>query len=191
MNTQSTQSSQLIAELVRSVEEDQRISVLHIGSVRSDTLDFFSGFRSRVQVFDMFSELPIPAVEETEAGLENYFLELMQLPADAKFDICLFWDLFDYLNSDALTAFLSALKPHLNANCKGHGFTVHNPRTPASMHLYGIRDRDSVSIRTRAKPLPGYNPHTQNALKQLLHCFLMERSVLLSDRRLELLLKAR
>jgi hypothetical protein len=191
VKNQSTQSSQLIAELVRGVEEDQRISVLHIGAVRSGTLDFLSQYRCRVQVFDMFSELPIPPIEETEAGLENYFLDLMQLPQEAKFDICLFWDLFDYLNSEALPAFLSALKPHLNRNCRGHGFTVHNPRTPASLHLYGIHNIDSVSIGTRQQPLPNYAPHTQNALKQMLHCFHMERSVLLSDRRLELLLKAR
>ena len=121
MNTPSTQSSQLLSELVRGVEEDQRISVLHIGSVRSDTLDFLSQYRCRVQVFDMFSELPVPPVEDTESGFEDYFSDLMQLPPEVRFDICLFWDLFDYLNNETLPAFLSALKPHLNPDCKGHG----------------------------------------------------------------------
>jgi hypothetical protein len=191
VNTISTQASQLISALVRGVEEDQRISILHIGPVLGDTLDFFSQYRCRIQVFDMFTELPIPAVEETEAGLESYFDDLLQLPDDAQFDVCLFWDLFDYLDTTALPAFLTALKPYLKPGCRGHGYTVHNPRTPASQLLYGIRDINTVSIRARKNALPNYAPHSQNTLKKLLHCFRMERSVLLSDRRLELLLQAK
>ncbi|GAB5451694.1 MAG: hypothetical protein Hals2KO_20220 [Halioglobus sp.] len=187
----SQQTSQLLPTLFRNLDEERRLSVLHIGPTSSDTINFFSGFRCRLQVFDLFAELPLPDIEETERGLEPYLQELLQFPADTRFDLCLFWDVFDYLDEDALPAFLSVLRPCLAASTLAHGFTVHNPRTPANDVLYAIKGIDQLSLRSRPTPLPGYAPHNQNKLKQLLHCFRTERSVLLPDRRLELLLRAK
>ena len=191
MKILATQTSQLLPELFRNVDEEQRLSVLHVGPALSDTMDFFAGFRCRLQVFDLFAELPVPALEDTEHGLEAYFRELLQFPAGTQFDACLFWDLFDYLDAGALPAFLSALQPCLRDNGLAHGFTVHNPRTPQNNYLYGIQAGNTVTLRERQRALPNYAPHSQTQLKTLLHCFAMERSVLLPDRRLELLLRAR
>lgn len=188
MTITATQTTQLLPELFRNVDEEQRINVLHIGPACSDTIEFFSHYRCRLQVFDLFAELPMPTQEETDLGLQHYFTELLQLPGNVQFDICLFWDIFSYLEEAALAAFVHALRPHLAPHCKGHGFSVHNPRTPPGNHLYGIADAHTLSLRTRPDALPGYRPHNQNRLRDALHCFVMERSVLLADRRLELLL---
>lgn len=191
MTIASTQTTQLLPELFRGLNEDQRIEVLHIGPALGDTIAFFSRFRCRLQVFDLFAELPMPAQEDTEQGMEHYFTNLLQLPQNVRYDVCLFWDIFNYLDEEALTAFMRALRPSLADDCRGHGFSVHNPRTPPSHHLYGIAASDQVSIRARSTTLPGYHPHNQNRLREALHGFQMERSVLLSDRRLELLLGAK
>lgn len=191
MQISSQQTSQLLPELFRGFDEERRLSVLHVGPAFSDTVNFFSAYRCRLQVFDLFAELPLPDIEETEQGLEQHVLDLMQFPEGTQFDVCLFWDVFDYLGGDGLKAFCSALKPCLTEATLAHGYTVHNPRTPATDYLYGISRIDAVSIRTRRETLAGYTPHNQNQLKQLLHCFQTARSVLLPDRRLELLLRAR
>lgn len=190
-STLSTQASQLLPELFRGVDEERRLSVLHVGTPCSDTMEFFSGFRCRLQVIDLFSELPPPPAAETERGLEAYFADLLQLSANCAFDVCLFWDLFDYLDDSALPAFLTALQPYTASDCRAHGFSVHNPRTPANNFRYGILDGNTLSLRQRTAALPGYSPHTQHQLNALLRGFRMERSVLLSDRRLELLLRAK
>lgn len=187
----SRQPSKLLSTIFRDIDAERRLSVLHIGTPCSESMEFFSGFRCRLQVIDLFAELPPPPEEETENGLTAYFANLLQFPTHCAFDLCLFWDLFDYLDETALPAFLTALQPFITRNCRAHGFSVHNPRTPANNYRYGILDAGTVSLRQRSTPLPGYRPHSQNQLNRLLRGFGMERSVLLSDRRLELLLRAK
>lgn len=191
MTTTSEQPSQLLPALFRNIDEEQRLQVLHLGPACQDTLDFFSSFRCRLQIIDLFAELPVPAEEDTQSGLHDYFRDLLQFAPATRFDICLFWDLFNYLRPEALRAFMRVLAPHLDDAALGHAFSVHNPRTDELPLLFGIRDSDHLGVRRRKAPVPGYAPHSQNRLKELLHCFAMERSVLLADRRLELLLRAR
>ena len=141
----------------------------------------------------MFSELPTPEPEEDadrSVQLQAFFAGLLQLPGEHRFDICLFWDLFDYLGDSALPALLTVLRPHLKYATLAHGFTMHSPRSPAQPFLYGIRESGALSVRTRRQTPPGYAPHNQKHLRDLLHCFRLERSVLLPDRRLEMLLRA-
>ena len=99
--------------------------------------------------------------------------------------------MFNFLDSEAISAFLTVLRPHLKQSSLAHAFSVHNLKTPQGSHLYGINQLDTLSFRSRRAALPGYAPHSQRELKELLHCFRLERSVLLPDSRLELLLQAR
>lgn len=191
MNTGSTQSSQLLPSLFGDFDEEQRLSVLHLGPPLQETLEFFSGRRCRLQVVDLFAELPLPAEEDTANGLVAHMRQLLQFPGEARFDVCLFWDMFNYLDAPALTAFLDVLAPHLPPACLAHGFSIHNPRAPQAGKRYGISAEETLSVRTRKESLPGYAPHSQNRLKELLHCFDIERTVLLADKRLEFLLRAK
>jgi len=189
----SRQSSQLLPALFRDVDPEQRLSVLYLGPATSETVAFFSAYRSHLHIADLFSELPPPATtaeEDRPAFLRRHFTRALQLSADRRFDLCFFWDLFDYLDGAALTALLAVLRPYLHPATLAHGFCMHSPRSPAPPVCYGIQQADTLSIRSRPVRLPGYAPHNQKQLRDLLHCFRLERSVLLPDRRLELLLRA-
>jgi len=143
-------------------------------------------------VLDLFSDLPIVVGEEDgSTALHQWFEELMQFPAGTVFDVCLFWDLFNYLDRDAVLAFVAALRPYLRKGSRAHGFALHNLNSPREDRFYGIQSAEALSIRQRRSPLPGYSPHTQGKLKNMLYCFNFERVVLLSDGRLELLLRAK
>ncbi len=124
------------------------------------------------------------------ASLQQAFAELAQIPADTRFDLCLFWDLFNFLDPEAVSALLKALRPHLFTGTRGHGFAVHNLRTPQCGKVYGISEMDRISSRPRAANLPGYKPYNQGQLEKALDCFSVSRAVLLADSRLELLLSA-
>ncbi len=114
----------------------------------------------------------------------------MQFPPGTVFDLCLFWDIFNYLDRDAVLAFVAALRPYLRKGTLAHGFGLHNLNAARSDFLYGIGAEDALCVRPRKQPLPGYQPHNQGKLKNMLYCFNFVRSVLLSDGRLELLLRA-
>ena len=191
----STQPSKLLAQLFKHIEEDQRVEVLHIGPALPETVDFFSHFRCKLHFVDLFSELPFTQPDDSDdepcISLEQQFAEQLDLPPETKLDICLFWDLFNFLESDAIAAFLAALQPHLHSGSFAHGFTAHNLTAPQDGQIYGIRELDALSVRHRQQALPGYTPHGQTQLQNLIDCFSFDHSVLLPDSRLEVLLRAR
>jgi hypothetical protein len=187
------QPSKLLSGLFRDIDEDRRLMVLHIGAAAPETLDFFARYRCRLHVNDLFQKLPFSPGEESEAGasLEQQFASELQFSPDTQFDICLFWDFFNYLDAAGISALLSVLAPHLHASSMAHGFAIHNRKAAQVNQRYGISDHDALSVRQRTSPLPGYTPHSQNELKTMLHCFNLDRQVLLTDSRLELLLRAK
>jgi hypothetical protein len=186
-----TQQSKLLPSLFEHIDDDQRLTVFHAGPALPETVDFFSRYRCKPHFVDLFAELPIVANEEENPSLGQQFGDLLQLPPETRFDICLFWDLFNYLGGDAISAFLMELRPYLRSGCLAHGFSVHNLKTAQSNQFYGIREIDTLRLRNRQTALPGYAPHHQGQLKTLLSGFIFERSVLLPDSRLELLLRAK
>jgi hypothetical protein len=190
-NSPSTQSSKLLPLLFKYLNTEERVTVFHVGPAAADTVDFFSGHRCKLHFIDVFAELPIVATEDTPNAAVETFRALLRVPRETRFDICLFWDLFNYLDGDAIRALLTVLRPHLTERSLAHAFSVHNRKTPETRHVYGIHQVDALSFRHRADSPPGYAPHSQRELTELLHCFRVERSVLLPDSRLEVLLQAR
>lgn len=162
--------------------------MFHVGLALPETVHFFADYRCKLHFIDIFSALPIVAAEDAAPTREQQIQELFSFPADTVFDVCLFWDLFNFLDEETITAFLTLLKPHLNKGCMAHAFSVHNRKIPQQDHFYGIQHMDTLSVRSRRATPPGYAPHSQRELTALLDCFHLERSVLLPDSRLELLL---
>lgn len=189
METSSQQASKLLPALFEGVNEEQKLNVLHVGPALQDTLDFFSGYRCKLHIRDLFTELPIIVEDDCPPDFDQQFEQMLQLPPETQIDICLFWDFFNYLSAPAVDAFLRQLHPYLHPSCRGHAFSVHNLRSPRSNNLYGIREANALCLKPRPAAMPGYAPQSQRELKELLHCFNIERSVLLPDSRLELLLQ--
>ena len=184
------QASNLLPLLFRQHDEDRPLSVFHVGAALPETVDFFANYRCQLHFIDIFSELPLEDAED-KPSVAQQFESLMQFPEDTRFDICLFWDIFNYLDRDAIFTFLRQLKPHLHGYTQGHLFAAHSLDKPQNDYLYGINKIDELSLRHRPSLLPAYQPHNQSRLKELLHGFNVERNVLLPDSRLELQLRAR
>ena len=166
--------------------------MLNIGPALSDTVEFFSRFRCKLYFIDLFSDLPeLAACTDDTTSPQQLFGESMQFPDDTRFDLCLFWDLFNFLDRDAIAALQDVLVPHLHKESHAHGFAVHNRRTEQCGKVFGIQEPDQLSTRERPAALPGYSPYNQGQLEKMLTCFRVTRSVLLPGSRLELLLHAK
>lgn len=186
----ATQPSQLLPNLFEGVQEGERLTVLHIGPALPETVDFFSRYRCKLYFLDLFDELPLTGDGGSDDAVDQQLAELLNFPTDTRFDVCLFWDLFNYLDRAALTSFIDQLRPYLHPRTRAHGFGVHNLRSPQGNELYGICEPAQLRVRRRPRQLPGYAPHNQQQLQRLLPCFSFIRSVLLADSRLEMLLRA-
>jgi len=185
-----SQASQLLAGLFEQFEPEQAVSVLHVGPALPETVAFFSRYRCKLHFLDLFGELPLDG-DEVDGEAARRLAGLMQFPEETRFDLCLFWDLFNYLPPHCVTTLASCLESHLQPRALGHGFGVHNVRSPQQARVYGIREVDQLTVRPRPAPLPGYRPHPQSRLQELLGGFEFLRTVLLADSRLELLLRRR
>lgn len=191
MQKRFEQHSKLLPFLFKHIDEGELVTVFHVGPAQPETVNFFSNYRCKLYFMDLFSTLPTLYDEDSTSSPEQQLEQVITFPPGTRFDVCLFWDLFNYLNSDAIGALLTAIRPHLTASTVAHAFSVHNLRTAQNAQVYGIQQLDILSLRPRCAVPEGYAPHSQNQLKQLLHCFKLQRSVLLADSRLELLLQAR
>ena len=185
------QSSQLLPGLFEAITEDQRISVLHLGALMPETVEFFSDFRCKLYVNDLFAELPMGFQPGDEQTVAEQVAELLDFPEDVQFDLCLFWDLFNYLDEEGVQAVMQCLGPRLASGARAHAFGVHNIRAERLDSRFGIVSSSRICARPRQAALPGYSPHPQARLKEWLPGFEVKRSVLLSQSRLELLLQAR
>ena len=185
-----TQTSKLLPALFQHIDEGRRISVLNIGPALPETIDFLSKYRCKLYIADLFTELPFECPEEGEPDLAYQLSEALMLPGNCQIDLCLFWDIFNYLSPQAIAALVEVLTPHLQPDALAHAYTVHKLKSPQGNQLYGISSTENIVSRVRPRALPGYSPHGQGPLKNMLKCFRFERSVLLADGRLELLLNA-
>ncbi|MDO8862904.1 hypothetical protein Q6D67_14425 [Haliea sp. E1-2-M8] len=184
------QVSQLLPSVLQHVVEGQRVTVLDVGPALPETVAFFSAVPCTLHIADLFSALPLTPEDDGPSYIEQ-FRKLLPLPAATRFDICLFWDLFNYLPVAAASALLEVLHPHLHADTRGHAFGVHKRGTPEDSRIHGILNADTLTLRSRRQLLPGYAPMPQAQLQTVLADFRFERSVLLADSRLEFLLGMR
>ena len=182
-----TQSSQLLPALFEHVDEDRRLTVLHLGPALPETVTFFSRYRSKLFFADPVRELAgLDASEEIEP--QQQMAEALDLPDDLRFDLCLFWDLFNFLDEARVLALQDVLRPHLHPASMGHGFAAHNARVRPPDKTYAIRAANELVVRSIETPRAGYVARGQGPLKSLLSRFEFGRTVLLPDKRLEFLL---
>lgn len=186
------QKSHLLGSLLETLDASRRITVFEVGAAVPDTVNFLSDYRCRMFFADLY-EAPLVTGDQgatTEREWREGFTELLQFPDGTRFDLCLFWDFFNYLSKPALRAFNIALKPWLHAGTQGHAFAVLNTDAMLQSVRYGIRATDRLSVTARPGAALPSHPHPQVELDHLLSSFDVYRGWLLPDRRLEVLLKA-
>lgn len=177
--------------MLHDLDPETPFNVLHIGPGLADTVRFFADYRCRLFFVDLFDYLPVVMDPDATDALDDRFRDWLNLPAGITLDLCLFWDYLDYLDAEAIAALVRVLRHSLGRQSRGHAYTVRSAHAEPGGDRFGIADGESVSLHRRSAVPPGYQPHSQRQLQQLLNCFTFERSVLLSDGRLELALRAK
>lgn len=176
------------------------VSVLDVGGGVAETVAFFSEYRCRLQFADLFDApaLRAPPGDDVDAHYDEVFETLCAFPEQTRFDICLFWDFLNYLPVPALRAFSRALRPFLHRGTVGHGFGAFKATAPAASWaapslglVYGIQDRDRLTVRPRSGGANAAYPHSRTVLADAFGCFEIVRGTLLQEGAMELLLQAR
>jgi len=181
------QTSKVLGNLFRNLDTGHRLNILEVGRVQPETVDFFSRFRCRIHVLDLYTELSNGAFEDDSGAktLQRTFQEKFNFEPGLTLDICLLWDFPHYLDETRLRAFSRALWPWLSRSTRAHGFGVHSAATTLQNQEYGIVDLQTISARPRQILGVPRSPHPQSFMNEWLSCFSAGRGVLLADGKVE------
>lgn len=195
-------NSQLFPALLERIQpaDGKPLRVLDLGPASAATVSFFSQFRCSLH----FADLPVAAglnpeaesqdedevdASVAEARLVGHFRALLDLPKESVFDICLFWDYLNHLDDAAVRALSLAIRPHLHSASRGHGFAVLNRNAQLYHQSYGVMADNLLMVNTVNKASLLAYPHSQSGLNNLLVGLEVNRSVLRTDGRLEVLMR--
>lgn len=186
-------SARLFADLFRKIEPETRLNVLEIGRAQPETVDFFSRFKCRLLFADLYSAsgLLLQQAKRPEAELAAGFREALDIPAGEKFDLCLLWDLMQYLTGPAIRALCGALESHIHKGTRAHALGVHSVLTNCERAEYAIAGLNEFKLRKSRLPELEYRPHPQAELAEMLTVFKVERAMLMGDGTVEMLLGAK
>ena len=185
-----TQQTLLFPNLVKKIDRGRRLSVLEIGAALPETIDFFSQFKCRLHFAAMYTDpvLQMQSGEYSEKELSEHLTKTFDFPKRTRFDICLFWDFFNYLDDKAVRAFNTAIKPYCHKTTRAHAFTVRTLDTSFPNQQYGIDQTHMFSIRPGLMKQHKRFPKTQTTLVNVLPSFDIDQGMLLPDGRLEVLM---
>jgi len=186
------QASKLMPMLLEQLDTKRRITVLELGRAQPETIHFFSSFRCKIHVIDLYSDLHAGKFDRSSSGmtLQRQFQEVFHFNKGTVLDICLLWDLPHYLEEKLLRAFSSALWPWLQPGSVAHAFGVHSAATTLLNREYGIIDSKTLSVRHRVAEQLKNSPHPQSFMQEWLTCFATTSGVLLPDGKIETLMRS-
>lgn len=167
-----------LRDLFNRLPSDRAIDILDLGPAWNANIEFFSQFRSRVYIEDLFRWMQRNGnTQSHQTALES----LQTYPQDTKFDVILFWDLFDYLNAKQAEALIT----HLRSYCKKGTllFFVSStmdviPRQPAS---FKILDAEHLLYETTTTETMEGKGHRQATIHRMLPGFKMVRAFRMSN----------
>jgi hypothetical protein len=186
------QASKLLPLLIDQLDNRGRITVLELGRAQPETIQFFSSFRCKIHVVDLYAELLAGRFDRSSSGmtLQRQFQELFRFEKGTVLDVCMLWDLPHYLEEKLLRALSGALWPWLQPASLAHAFGVHSAATQLLNREYGIIDSTTLSVRHRSSEQLRNSPHPQSFMQEWLTCFTATSGVLLPDGKVETLMRS-
>ena len=178
----------LLASLLDDLDEERKLTVFDAGSATPETVEFFSNYKCRLHFSDLFSREALGCLEGelTEAELLDHFQELLSFPTSTSFDLCLLWDVLNYLNEPALNAFTKILSRYLNSDTRIHGFATLKPSTPFPNQVFSLAKINTLKLKTRSAAQFPYYLHSQLTLNNTLSGMKVGKATLLANGLLEI-----
>ena len=180
----------LLPLVFEGIDAGRSLTVLDIGAGRPESVRFFSRYRCQLYFVDLFGETGYASGQQgRRRPRETLFGRFLDFPSGTRFDICLFWDFLNYLESPLLRDFAQTLCSYVHDDTHAHAFAAFSNALPFDGLRFGIEDADRLT--TRSQSTPAKHPHTRKHIADALWPFSVKRAALLEQNRQELLLEIR
>jgi hypothetical protein len=183
-------SSSLLVGLFNQITDDKTVVVLDMGLASAASVSFFGQTKCRLQYTGLINSEIEKYNDQELSHTERValFKNNLNLQANIKIDIVLFWDLFCYLNASAIAALLEVLMPNLHGRTKAHSIGLLNARQKMQYSEYGIQSIDQLWQQPCSAVQPNVYAHSRHDFSRILNYLTIDRSCLLSGNRVENLL---
>lgn len=186
--------SQVMPELLSQLTPVEPLVVLDAGFGMPETVAFFGQRRCRLHFCGLADTirtvLQTDQSERNETVWLTAFRQALDFPPETVLDFCLFWDLFNYLEDDALRGLTLALAPFLGNDTRGHGFIAPNRNAAVPGRVYSLADEQQIILRPAPPVLSSTWPRPHGRLGKMLEGLEIGHSVLRQGGLLEISLKA-
>lgn len=203
-----TLPSRLMPDILERLQSVPRLMVLDVGLGVHETVAFFGDRRCRLHFAGIHDALHSPPrvehqrqpgqlvdkqVEEAASyeAWRQHFAQSMNYPPDTRFDVCLLWDLFNYLDDIAIKAFADVLSPYLSDQTLAHAYLLLKADNGFSSREYGIKSAGEIAIRAGAHNSLDCFPRPQARVTSMISDFSVNHSVLRRDGLLEVSLRSK
>ncbi len=184
---ESSHPTRLMDWLFEPFSKGKKANVLHLGNPLPETVNTFTNYRCKIHVADIFSKISSLPSSSDKVNLSSVFFEdALEVTSSSHFNLCLFWDFLNFLDESLIQSFATFLEPYLEKDCRAHAFAVHNVKSIPSQYVYGISDLKNITARSRQQHIEAPIPPTLKNLQENLHCFKFDKSIMLTDNRIEI-----
>jgi len=202
-----TLPSRLMPDILHRLADVSTLMVLDIGFGVHETVEHFGNRRCKLHFCGLTDalqsppSLPPPAQktgkivdesvrqEKLLCAWRERFRSVLNFPDDTCFDLCLFWDSFNYMDDLALKAFFEVLHPHIHKKTLGHGLIQFKDDKQVTNREYGVQAQDQLVMRHGHHGSLASYPRPQARVASLLKGFAVSHGVLRRDGLLEVSLK--
>lgn len=195
-------TSSLMAGVFSQVPAQRQLQLLDFGVASAATVNFLSHFSCRVSFVDLLSySAQIEADESQQREQRDDFVAFSHHQLVSRYramlgdykistvDICLFWDLPNYLSAEHINALMTALAPHLHSYSCAHLIGIYNPHSRVEPVHFGLSDLGTLTQSAAQIAFSQhFHPYRQGELEHLLPSYKIDRSRMLGKGRVEYLL---
>ena len=176
-------NSLALDNLLAPLRGERKHHILDLGPACGTNVEFFSGFRCKMYVADLFDTLvtksPVPP-EHGRVG-PRLFDRQLAIEDGTHFDIVLAWDVLNYLHANALLDVFGQLRQFCRQGTMLHALIWGRSEIPATPMRFRITDERHVTFEV-SSPVTRHNPrYAPREMERLMAGFRVSRSYLLRN----------
>lgn len=163
----ATHRSLALTALSDQLLKERSYEILDLGPPISKNIEFWSQFQPKITIADFYRSLNAALPSSPDAPYEYNYETLLPGGPDARFDIILAWDLFNYLEHDALEALIGCLSRVCRSGTFLFALIGFTQQMPADPQVFRIVDREQLAYENRStsvRSCPRYQPRDINRM---------------------------
>jgi hypothetical protein len=135
-----------LQSLCKAIEEKGTCDILELGPLRGGNVEFWSRFSPSLFIADLHSGLPLPVTRSEEGEfIEPDWGRILNLPAGRTYNVVLAWDLFNYMEIQAV----SSLVRYLGSFCRPEALLLalmfDRKEMPENITVYRVLDESHLA----------------------------------------------